>query len=143
MSNNPFFSDTFATAAVDAGAALANSGLLRIYDGTQAAGANTALGAQTLLAELTLNATAFGASAASGTDGSGRTVTATAGAITGDTSANATGTATWFRVVESNGTTILFDGTVGTSGCDLNLATTSIVAGEEVDVTSFAITLLE
>lgn len=142
MANNPFFSDTAVKAAVDAVTALANSGKLRIYTGSQPTDANTAIGAQTLLAELTLNATAFGASVASGSAGS-KVVTATANAITGDLSADATGTAAWFRVVKSDGTTILFDGSVGTSGCDLNLATTSIVAGEEVDVTSFTITQLE
>lgn len=142
MANNPFFSDEFVKAAVDAGCVLANSGKLRIYDGSQPTDANTAIGAQVKLAELTLNATAFGASSASGSAGS-KVVTATAGAITGDTSADATGTAAWFRVLKSNGTSILFDGTVGVSGCDLNLATTSIVAGEEVDVTSFTVTQLE
>ena len=142
MANNPFFSDTAVKAAVDAVTALANSGKLRIYDGSQPTDANTAVGAQVKLAELTLNATAFAASAASGSAGS-KVVTANANAITGDLSADATGTAAWFRVLKSDGITILFDGSVGTTGCDLNLATTSIVAGEEVDVTSFSITQLE
>jgi hypothetical protein len=142
MANNPFFSDTAVKAAVDAVAALCNSGKLRIYDGSQPTDANTALGSQVKLAELTLGSTAFAASVASGSAGS-KVVTATANSITGDTSADATGTASWFRVVKSDGTTIVFDGTVGTSGCDLNLATTSIVAAEEVDVTSFTITQLE
>jgi hypothetical protein len=142
MSNNPFFSDESAKAAVDAVAAKCNSGKLRIYDGSQPTDANTALGAQVLLAELTMNATAFAASTASGSAGS-KVVTAAANAITGDTSANATGTAAWFRVVKSDGTSIVFDGTVGTSGCDLNLATTSIVLAEDVEVTSFSITLVE
>jgi NifU-like protein involved in Fe-S cluster formation len=35
----------------------------------------------------------------------------------------------------------MFDGTVGTSGCDLNIATTSIVAGAIVGVTSFVYTV--
>lgn len=142
MGHNPFFSDEASKAAVDAVGALANGGFLRIYDGAQPTDANTALGAQTLLAELALNATAFASSAASGTAPS-RVVTGSANSITGDTSANATGTAAWFRVLKSNGTSIVFDGQVGTSGSDLNLATTAIVAGVEVDVTSFSITLAE
>lgn len=142
MANSPFFSDEAAKAAVDAVAALCNGGSLKIYDGAQPTDANTAVGAQTLLATLTLSATAFGASVASGSAGS-KVVTATANAITGDTSADATGTAAWFRVLKSDGTSVVFDGSVGTSGCDLNMATTSIVAGEEVDVSSFTITLLE
>ena len=142
MALNPFFSDETVKAAVDAAAAKANGGTLKIYTGTQPTDANTALGAQTLLATLTLSATAFAASVASGSAGS-RIVTATANAITGDLSADATGTATWFRVLKSDGTSIVMDGAVGTSGSDLNLATTSLVAGEEVDITSFAITQTE
>lgn len=142
MASNLFLSDTAAKAEADAVAALANSGTLKIYAGTQPTDANTAVGAQTLLGTLTFGATAFGASAASGTTPS-RVATATANAITGDTSADATGTATWFRVLKSDGTTVVMDGSVGTSGCDLNLATTSIVAGVDIEVTSFTLSAPE
>jgi hypothetical protein len=64
----------------------------------------------------------------------------TANAITQDSSANATGTATHFRLFQSNGTTAVMDGDVGASGSDLNLTTTSIVATQPVSVTSFVIT---
>ena len=104
------------------------SALLRIYDGSRPATGGTAT---TLLAELTCNAT-FAAGASSGA--------LTLNAITQDSSANATGTATWFRIVASNGTTHVLDGNVGTSGSDLNLTTTSIVATQPVSVTSFIIT---
>jgi hypothetical protein len=60
-------------------------------------------------------------------------------AITADASANATGTATWFRCVDSTGTCCV-DGNVGTSGSDLNLNSTSINSGVQVSVTSFTIT---
>lgn len=110
--------------AVNAGA---GAGLLRIYDGTRPATGGTAT---TLLAELTFSDPAFGAA------GSG---VITASSITQDSSANATGTATWFRVVDSNAAFVM-DGNVGTSGSDLNLTTTSIVAGQPVSVTSFVIT---
>jgi hypothetical protein len=86
---------------------------------------------QTLLAELRWNATAFGA-ASSGV--------ATANAITADTSADNTGTATWFRALKSDGTTVVFDGSVGTSGADLNLNSTAISAGATVSVTAFTYT---
>jgi hypothetical protein len=142
MGNTPFFSDEATKAAVDAVAALCNSGTLKIYTGSQPTDANTALGAQTLLATLTLASTAFGASSASGSAGS-KVVTATAATITGDTSADNTGTAAWFRVLKSNGTSIVFDGQVGTSASDLNLVTTSLVAGEDVEISSFTITQLE
>lgn len=138
MANNPFFSDTFAKAALDAGAALCNSGKLRVYTGTQPTDANTAIGAQTLLGEFTMSATAFPASAASGTAPT-RNAVATANTIA-DITASGTGTATWFRMLKSDGTTVLFDGTVGTSGCDLNLTDVTITTGETMSVTSFTIT---
>lgn len=142
MANNPFFSDAAAKAAVDAVAALCNSGTIKIYTGTQPTDANTAVSSQTLLGTLTFSSTAFAASSASGSAGS-KVVTAVANTITDDSSADATGTAAWFRVLKSDGSTVVFDGSVGTSGCDLNLASTSIVAGEDISVTSFSITLTE
>lgn len=131
MANNPKRSNEAATAAVDAMTALANSGKLRIYDGSQPANADAAIGGANLLAELTMNATAFAAGVAG---------VATANAITSDTSADATGTATWFRLWKSNGTSPLWDGTVGTSGADCNLNTTSLVTGAAVAITSFTVT---
>lgn len=107
--------------------AIGASGLLRIYDGTRPASGGTAT---TLLAQLALSATA--APAASGG-------VLTFNAITQDSSADATGTATWFRVTTSGGTFVI-DGSVGTSGSDLNLTTTSIVITQPVSVTSFVIT---
>jgi len=104
------------------------SALLRIYDGTRPATGGTAT---TLLAELTCNAT-FAPAASGGV--------LTLNSITQDSSANATGTATWFRIVQSDGSTHVLDGNVGTSGSDLNLNTTSLVSGGPVAVTSFTIT---
>jgi len=103
------------------------SGLLRIYSGSRPAtgGAET-----TVLAELTCNAT-FAPAASGGV--------LTLNAVTADASANATGTATWFRLLTS-GAVAKIDGDVGTSGSDLNLNSTSITAGGTVSVTSFTIT---
>ena len=129
MALAPRLADTAKNAAADAVCALANSGKLRIYSGTQPADPDSA--ATTLLAELTLGATAFGAAVAG---------VATANAITGDTSADSTGTATWFRVLKSDGTTKLFDGSVGTATADLILSTTSIVATAPVSVSAFTYT---
>ena len=131
MALNPKRSNTAVSAAADAVCPLLNNGYLRLYDGTQPATANTAVTTQTLLAELRWNATAFGA-ASNGV--------ATANAITSDTSADATGTATWFRALKSDGTTVVFDGSVGTSGADLNLNSTAISAGATVSVTAFTYT---
>jgi hypothetical protein len=105
-----------------------NGALLRIYDGSRPA---TGGSATTLLAELTCGSP-FAGAAVNGV--------LTANAITQDASANATGTATWFRIVQSDGSTFVLDGNVGTSGSDLNLTTTSIVATQPVSVTSFVIT---
>lgn len=107
--------------------AIGSNGLLRIYDGTRPASGGAAT---TLLAQLALSATAAGA-AASGV--------LTFNAITQDSSADATGTATWFRVTTSGGTFVI-DGNVSTAASDLNLTTTSIVATQPVSVTSFVIT---
>lgn len=137
MASNLSFADATAKASCDAAAARCNSGTINIYDGVQPTDANTAVGAQVLLATLTLSATAFGASVVSGT-APNRKATATANAITDDSSANATGTATWFRVLDSIAGTV-YDGSVGTSGSDLNLATTSLTAGETVSITSWTL----
>lgn len=102
--------------------------LLRIYDGSRPA---TGGAATTLLAELTCSS-ALAAAASAGA--------LTFNAITQDSSANATGTATWARIVKSDGTTHVLDCSVGTSGADINLNTTSIVAGAAVSVTSAVIT---
>jgi hypothetical protein len=114
----------------------ANSGHLRIYDGTQPADGDVAIGAQVLLADLTMNATAF--TAPSGTASTNQTLTANA--ITSAT-ASATSTATWFRLLKTDGTTKILDGSVGTSAADMNLNTTAIVSGATVAVSSFTVTL--
>lgn len=106
--------------AINAGA---GAGKLRIYDGSRPA---TGGSVTTLLAELTFSDPAAGA-AASGV--------LTFSAITADPSADNTGTATWFRLVDSTNAFVL-DGSVGASGsgADLELNTTSIVAGANVSV---------
>lgn len=125
-------------AAVEA-AALASeldSGYLRIYDSTggtgQPATVDTAIGSQVLLAELRFAATAE----SSTTNG-----VITFASITADSSANATGTATWFRAFKSDGTTAIWDGSVGTASSTINLNTTSIQSGANVSVTSLTFTI--
>ena len=107
--------------------ALGGAALLRIYSGSRPATGGTAT---TLLAELTCNAT-FAPAASGGV--------LTLNAITQDSSADATGTASWFRLLTSGGAAQI-DGNISTSGSDLNLTTTSIVATQPVSVTSFTIT---
>jgi hypothetical protein len=103
------------------------SGLLRIYSGTRPATGGTET---TVLAQLTCNAT-FAPAASGGV--------LTLNAITADSSADATGTASWFRILTS-GAVAKIDGNVGTSGSDLNLNSTSITSGGTVSITSFTIT---
>ncbi len=107
------------------------SGYLRIYSGTPAVDCAASIGASVLLAELVMNATAFAAAVAG---------VLTANSIAQDASANASGTATWFRLWKSDGTTAVMQGTVGTSGCDLNLLTDVLIATQPVSVTSYVIT---
>ena len=110
---------------------IGTSAKLRIYNGTRPANVGTAITSQTMLAELTCNATAFAATPSGGV--------LTANAISNGTAA-ATGTASWYRLFQSNGTTAISDGDVATSGSDLNLNNTSIATGQTVSVTSFTIT---
>lgn len=126
-------SNTAANAAVDAIAALLNTGYFRIYSGTQPASADTALSGNTLLAELRFGATAFGAGVAG---------VATANAITQDSSADATGTASFFRAFKSDGTTVVCDGSVGASGsgADAIIDSTAVQANTIVQVTSMTLT---
>ena len=132
MALTPKLSNAAASAKADAVCALANSGYLRIYDGTQPGTADDSVTTQNLLAELRFGATAF-AAAVNGV--------ATANAITPDSSANYSGTATWFRVLKSNGTDPLWDGSAGaTSGYNLNLDSASIILGGTVSVTAFTLT---
>ena len=97
-----------------------STGRLRIYTS----------GFSTQLAELNFSNPAFGA-AASGV--------ATASAITDDSSADATGTAAVCRCVDRDAATV-WEGTVGTSGADLNLNTVAITSGDTVSVTSMTVT---
>lgn len=111
--------------------AVGTSGYLRIYSGSRPANVAAAI-TGTLLAELVCNASAFAAAASGGV--------LTANAISNDSSANATGTATHYRIWKSDGTTAVIDGNVSTSGADLNLDSVSITSGQVVSVTSFTIT---
>lgn len=141
MANNPQFSDGTVIAGLAAQGALANSGFLELYSGTQPTDANTAIGAQVLLATLTFGATAFGTPVAGGSPGS-RTVVMTANTITG-ANAGASGTTTWARAYQSNGTSVVFDCSVGTAGTDIVLNTTALVFGIPVAITALTITRAE
>lgn len=125
--------DAILNAAAAAIADLFDSGYLRIYDSTggtgQPATPDTAIGSQVMLAELRFAATAE----SSTTNG-----LITFAAITGSSDNAATGTATWFRCFKSDGTTPLWDGSVGLAAASptLTLNSTSIVQHAAASVTS-------
>ena len=131
MAKNTQMTNLGVNTEADALAVLANSGYINIYDGTQPATGDTALSGNTLLVQLQFGATAFGASSAG---------VITANSITSGTAGN-TGTASWFRVLKTDGTTKLFDGSVGTATANLILPTTSIVSGQTVSCSSFTHTV--
>lgn len=132
MANSPKITAATANSMLNAtyGSGNLNGGFIQIYTGTQPANCGDAITAQVLLATLPLGSVAFGS--------------ASGGAITanpvGPAQAVATGTASWFRML-TTGNAVFLDGSVGTSGCDLNLTSTSITAGDTVAITSVAISV--
>jgi len=122
------------TASTEANAlvgAFTNGALLKIYDGTQPTTPETAITMQNLLATVTLASPAFG-SASNGE--------ITANAIS-DVTISASGTAAWFRLLKSDNATVIMDGSVGTSGCDLNLNSTVLASGATLSTASFTFTV--
>lgn len=99
--------------------------LINIYAGTQPANANTAITSQVLLVTMIVTGTF-------GTDSNG---TITIGAATNGV-AVASGTASFFRITKSDGTTVIMDGSVGTSSADMIINNTSINATQVVSLSS-------
>ena len=85
----------------------------------------------TLLATLTFSDPAFG-SASNGV--------ATASAITSDTNVDNTGTAAHFRIYDSDAE-VHMQGTVSTSGADINFNTVSFIAGGTAAISSLTVTV--
>ena len=122
---------------IDAHATLA--GLVEIRTGAQPASADAAA-TGTILASITFNDPAFGAAADAAPGGR---ATADVTPALQDTSANASGTAGWFRAYQGGGTPAVIDGEVGTAGADMNLDNTSINTGQTVSIKSWTITMPE
>src|ERR1700744_6327137 len=122
------------TASTEANAlvgSFTNSALLKLYDGTQPSTPETAVTTQNLLATVTLASPAFG-SASNGV--------ITANSIS-DVTISASGTSAWFRLLKSDNTTVIMDGSVGTSGSDLNLNSVALSSGATLSTTSFTFTV--
>lgn len=111
---------------IDAGV---GAGLLRIYNGTRPASGGTAT---TKLAELTLT----DPSAPNASSG-----VLTLSSITDDSAADASGTATWFRIVDSAGNFVV-DGDISdpAGSAELKLVNTNIAINQPVQVSSFTFT---
>ena len=124
------------TAMVDAVKALidggAGPGKIRIYTGAQPASVATAASG-TLLVDIPLNDPSFDATA-SGTANADVAPTVVGTAV-------ATGTAGWFRILDSNNNGLI-DGAVTATGGggDVTVASTAITTGLTVTVTSLALT---
>jgi hypothetical protein len=129
------FSDAVRNAICDVyESTIGASAILRIYDLTAGAPANVAAAITgTLLAEITLPSD-WMAAASGGTKAKSGTWS--------DASANATGTADFFRVYASDGTTCHDQGTVTATGFggDLTLDNTSVASGQPVTISSFGLT---
>lgn len=136
MTTRPVMSIIGAKDAVNTVTALlGGSATLNIITGAQPT-ETTDSDAGTVLASLTMSATAF-ANATNLT--SNGVATAAANTITSATASNS-GTAGHFNMA-SGTPTVIFMGNVGTSSADLNLNTTSISSGDTVAVTSMDVTL--
>jgi hypothetical protein len=119
--------------AADGVRALFAGGSIRVYDGTPPANASTALGSNVLLAEVTLASPAFGA-AASG-------VITLSGVPRSDNSINASGTASFFRMLDSGGTTNILQGSVGVGSGDMQVDSVTFVLGGVFTINSMTVTM--
>jgi hypothetical protein len=133
VSNVANLSDAAANVEANALAALMNGGTLNLYSGPQPVNANTALAGNTLLASLGFGSPAFGAASGGVID---------ANPIAGGV-AVATGTATFARVLEADGETVVMDLAVGVANAAIILNSTAIVAGSTVTVSAFAYSVQE
>lgn len=124
--------------AADLGSGTA-AGRLKFYSGTAPADADAALSGNTLLSTLVLSNPAF-AAAVDTNPGASKT----ANAISDDTAAAATGTATFARVMDRDGNCVLqLTVTATGGGGEVTINSTAIQANTTVKCTSLVITLAE
>jgi hypothetical protein len=110
--------------------AIGTAAVMKIFDGSLPANCGAA-DAGDVLATLTLPSDWL-AAASSGSKAKSGTWE--------DASADDTGTAQYFRIYASDGTTCHLQGTVGVGSGDLQVNTTSFVAAGAVTITSFSLT---
>lgn len=121
------------TADINSGS---GAGRIEIRAGTPPGAVSTSSGANVLLGTLTFSPTAFGAASGG---------TASANSITQDSSADASGTASYFRVFKGGAaeTAGAWQGTAGVSGDTPNMVfnNKTIILGGIIAVNSFTITM--
>lgn len=126
------YNATLRNAQATAIATEAGSGAqIKIYTGTQPASVATAP-----------TGTLLGTLVVSGTFGTATGGVLTFATVTSDTSADTGGTAGYFRIMKSDGTTGVLDGSITATGGggDMTLNTTTITAGGTIAVSSGTIT---
>lgn len=107
---------------------------LTVYSGSVPADADTPITTQTALCTFSVGASNIWAAATGGSAGMSITLSSSA--------ALATGTATFARLVKTNGSmTYTIQGSAGAAGSDFVIGTTSIVAGNTYTLTDAVITL--
>lgn len=125
-----------AAVMLDAFTALLDSGgTIKIYTGSAPSNVETSA-TGTLLATCALSSDSFPAATAN----SGTSATASANAITEDSSADASGTAGYFRACKSDGTAI-DQGPIGTSGTDMIVPSTTVTEGVPFQISSWTLTM--
>ncbi len=125
------------------------NGVIRVFPGVQPASADDAEGATPLI-EITVSSGAF----TPGTAANGLNFAAPSGGACAKAAsevwsgaAASTGTAGWFRFYANDRTTgadashARFDGSVSTSGAQLNMSSTAITAGATTTIDSFIVTM--
>ncbi len=125
------------------------NGVIRVFPGVQPGSADDAEGASHLL-EITVSSGSF----TPGTAASGLNFAAPASGASAKSAsevwsgvAGTTGTAGWFRFYANDRTTgadtahARFDGSVSTSGAQLNMSSTAITAGATTTIDSFVVTM--
>lgn len=137
MAHTPRFTAAVIDAGMEAmfGADICDAAIIEVWSdaGAQPAAGGGSSGTAVLLAELTMHATTpWTATATNGV--------LTAGAITSDSSCNASGNAAWFRIKTAGGTA-LADGSVGVgSGFDMNVNSVVVTSGGTFTCNSLTIT---
>lgn len=130
MAGNITLSATFADALLNhSGTSVTDQlggGSLVLYSGTPPTGANEALSGNTVLATF-----AFAAATAWSTTSTG---VLTLDIPTTTVTAVASGTASFFRILNSS-SAALIQGLVSTSGSDWNLSSTAVTSGDNVSIT--------